>query len=302
MLAPPPQPPAALSRPTPVQILNNFTWPNPAQPFAFDADADETGDDLKRRLAAHIGYLALDIVLVRTKGGALDGASRLGEQGLSAGESIRLARKSCLPVGAGACECSVPWSLPGVSSHQRTTALAALSAAALAPSSATLERYCHSAFVLSCVEVLPGAPVLLRMLMLDHGYLPHLRARTALQHAIPAAGLSALLKAMGALPPPDDVAIIADVATSNSSAKSDEGGVPSDVANHNKNSRGTSPHPSETEQLAEKAALAAAGAAAAVVLAEAPLASIVPAVKRASSNAANAARANAAARAAAAAA
>ena len=69
MLAPPPQPPAALSRPTPVQILNNFTWPNPAQPFAFDADADETGDDLKRRLAAHIGYLALDIVLVRTKGG-----------------------------------------------------------------------------------------------------------------------------------------------------------------------------------------------------------------------------------------
>ena len=49
----PPQPP--LSRPTAVSIINNFTWPSPAARFPFEADADESGDDLRRRLAAHIG-------------------------------------------------------------------------------------------------------------------------------------------------------------------------------------------------------------------------------------------------------
>ena len=83
--------PSPLSRPTPVTVVNNFTWPQPAQRFTFEADADESGDDLKRRLAAHIGYLAIDMVLIwAVSGGALDGEARLAEQGLRAGESFRV--------------------------------------------------------------------------------------------------------------------------------------------------------------------------------------------------------------------
>ena len=32
----------AANRPTPVSVLNNFTWPNPAERFTFEADADDT--------------------------------------------------------------------------------------------------------------------------------------------------------------------------------------------------------------------------------------------------------------------
>ena len=31
-----------INRPTPVSVLNNFTWPNPAERFTFEADADDT--------------------------------------------------------------------------------------------------------------------------------------------------------------------------------------------------------------------------------------------------------------------
>ena len=65
-LPPPPpavQPPARW--PLGIQVLNNFTWLNPTHRFSFEADGVETGDELRRRLAAHIGYLAVDILVLR---------------------------------------------------------------------------------------------------------------------------------------------------------------------------------------------------------------------------------------------
>ena len=47
-----------------------------------EADADESGDDLKRRLAAHIGYLAIDMMVVRVEGEKLEGDKKLADQGV----------------------------------------------------------------------------------------------------------------------------------------------------------------------------------------------------------------------------
>ena len=97
------------------------------------------------------------------------------------------------------------------------------------------------------------------MLLLDHGFLPHLRARCALQHAIPAAELNALLRAMGALPPPNDVGVMADVATSSNKSDKDasDSGVPEGDSTH----KGDSKSESSSKSLVEAAAASAAAAA-----------------------------------------
>ena len=121
-----------INRPTPVSVLNNFTWPNPAERFTFEADADESGDDLKRRLAAHIGYLAIDMMVVRVEGEKLEGDKKLADQGVKAGESLRIARKSSLPAGAGTSDMALLNAVvAGATATQRAAALTALSSAAL---------------------------------------------------------------------------------------------------------------------------------------------------------------------------
>ena len=171
--------PCALTPTLPLTIVNVFTWPEPAARFTYDADPMETGGDLKAKLAAHIGYLALDVLVRKGCGTELLEAQPLSAQGLMPGDEVRIVRRSKLPQGAGAGgqdEC------------------------ALAPSSASLERLPQSAFALSCLEDYPKKPVLLRMLQLNHGMLPDLRAPCALQGCAPAPELASLLVRMGALP------------------------------------------------------------------------------------------------------
>ena len=101
-LPPPPLPAQAPVRwPLQIRVLNNFTWPNPMQRLSFEADNLETGDELCARLAAHIGYLAIDIFLLRSNGAALSESITLADQGLIAGDEVRIARRSGLPMGTG---------------------------------------------------------------------------------------------------------------------------------------------------------------------------------------------------------
>ena len=287
----------------PISVLNNFTWPRPASHFTFEADAEESGDDLKRRLAAHIGYLALDIVLLRKTGGMVEGVAPLKSQGVLIGETLRIGRKSCLPVGSGVCTVPISPSTP----QQHGPTLRAISAAALSPSCATVERFCRSAFALSCVEILPGAPVLLRMLLLDHGYMPHLRARTALQHAIPTVDMQVLLKHMGVVPPPlDDPAadqlkrggaLRAGMRAEGAGAGSVGGKTTPPSLNMSEGDKTdkddastTTKGSNESETLVMEAAFAAAASAAAAIISEAPLAPVARAVKVAASAAMHTAR------------
>eukprot|EP00966_Prymnesium_polylepis_P115656 2673785-Prymnesium_polylepis.1 len=146
--------PCALTPPLSLTIVNVFTWPEPAVRITYEADPVETGGELKAKLAAHIGYLALDVLVRKGCGTELRDNESLSAQGLSPGDEVRIVRRTKLPLGAGAGgtdEC------------------------ALAPSSAALQRLPQSAFALSCLEDYPKKPVLLRMLQLNHGMLPDLR-------------------------------------------------------------------------------------------------------------------------------
>jgi hypothetical protein len=211
-----------------LQIVNIYTWPQPAQRFPFDAESSECGEELHNRVAAHIGYLALDMMLVRANGEAVADATTLAEQDLAEGEELRITRRSCL-------------------SGEKRSATPALgdSADALAPASVTLERYCRSAFALNCLEVMPAAPVLLRMLQLDHGCLPDLSSRCDLQRSKPAAELINTLLEMDAIPQVD------------------------------------TPHSPPSAECVAAAATAAAASAAVAILANTPLAPIRAAVKKA---------------------
>ena len=205
--SPPPEPEPRI--PIPLHVTSNFTWPEAAERFSFTADGLETSEDLTRRLAAKIGYLVLDVLVLRAGGAALAPVGTLSEQGLKAGDDLLVLRRSSLPAGAGvipadamACQerpdSKADAKGPSSSASAATGVAAAMKA--MCPSSAILERYCRSAFTLSCVEALPRAPVLLRILQLDHGCVPDLHARCALQHAVPATDLQQMLAAMGALP------------------------------------------------------------------------------------------------------
>ena len=180
-LAGPPAFTPAISSPLPLVVHNTLTWPEPATSFAYEADATESSDELKRRLAAHIGYLALDVMLVDRHGRTIGPNATLGEEGLASGDEITIVRRTLLGSATPATQ----------SASRRNQS---------GPASSTLERYCRSAFALSVVEVMPGAPVLLRMLQLDHGRLPSLDARCDLQRSTAAADLGALLVQLGALP------------------------------------------------------------------------------------------------------
>ncbi|KAL3905311.1 MAG: hypothetical protein SGPRY_010958 [Prymnesium sp.] len=129
----------------PLTILNLFTWPDPPTRFTHDADPMETGKELKSTLAAHIGYLAVDVLIRRSSGIELDDSESLSSQGLMHGEELRLVHRTKL------------------ADHGM-----------LVPSSTALEQLPQSAFALSCVEDFPKKPVLLRMLQLNHGMLPNL--------------------------------------------------------------------------------------------------------------------------------
>jgi hypothetical protein len=172
----------------PLVIRNTFTWPQPEQSVPFEADATETGEDLHRRVAAHIGYLALDVILLRQSGHPVENAGTLAEQGLANGDVLSVRLRSCLSSKARPAVKGEESSEP-----QATPAVAEGSLDALMPSAVTLERYCRSAFVLSCLESMPAAPVLLRMCQLDHGCVharAHVRAPSAAVIAMAYPGLA----------------------------------------------------------------------------------------------------------------
>lgn len=262
-------------------VLSSFTWPDTAQRFSFNARRAEKGASLKRRLAAYIGYLALDITLY-TSGALLRDDLYLADQGLRQGDEVRICRRTILPEAAGI--------LPAGCESLPTSASAAV-LTALTPASSTLERYCRSSFALSCMDAMPGAPVLHRMLLLDHGFVPNLQARCALQHAIPAPGMRTMLSLIGVLPArahelselvSDSRPTIASQATAWADTNVAVGGHPTGDGG--------------TEDMRVAAAAAdAAVAAAALLAAHAPATRLAPTVRKAASAAAAAASAAAAA-------
>lgn len=156
-------------------IVNVFTWPQPAVRFGYEAAPNETGGDLKAKLAAHVGYLALDVQLLAPSGKQIVEGVTLREQGLRPGDEVRLARRTKLPPGAAAGG-------PADST--------------LAPSCASLKHF-HSGFALNCLEEHPKAPVLLRMLQLNHGMLPNLSPPGGPPGGGSGSDLSALLAGVG---------------------------------------------------------------------------------------------------------
>ena len=160
-------------------IVNVFTWPQPAVRFGYEAAPNETGGDLKAKLATHVGYLALDVQLLAPSGKQIAEGVTLRDQGLRPGDEVRLARRTKLPPGAAAGGPADP---------------------TLAPSCASLKHF-HSGFALNCLEEHPKAPVLLRMLQLNHGMLPNLNPPGGVPGCGGGPDLTALLAGVGGSQP-----------------------------------------------------------------------------------------------------
>ena len=132
----------------PLLVVNSFTWPNPPVTFKYEADRNDCGSDLRKNLAALVGYLELDVAVYNARSGSELTDDALADQGLAPGDSVRLMRRSKLAPHAG-----------------RSTP-------PIAPSSAALKRFHDSVYTVHCLEQHPKAPVLLRVLQLSHGVLP----------------------------------------------------------------------------------------------------------------------------------